>query len=388
MRTPALTRSASPRAAAAPQDSADLRTVVFMATALPRAAADDLVAVASAVVSHLLGPEHIVDISGRDGSTIAITLGIRGGAERKIIDPALGPALEAELSAALRAAGHENASLAIASSGLPRSPSERALELWKAKLAELASQSMRLAEDSAFRKEIARMLEQGAIRTVFQPIVAAQGWRLLGYEALSRGPEGHAWERPDLLLEAAERAGLSSLVQWEMLQLGRVRAATRINSSDCLLFLNAPDTRFWPEAPPSADDSTQRIWPWDRTVSEVSERTPIANLPSVWKMRDRGRDLGVRYALDDVGAGYAGLAALALLAPDYVKIDMAIVRACHQDRAKQAVISALVQYAARSSANVIAEGIETVEELEVVSDLGVDFIQGFLVAPPAEEPPA
>jgi EAL domain-containing protein (putative c-di-GMP-specific phosphodiesterase class I) len=128
------------------------------------------------------------------------------------------------------------------------------------------------------------------------------------------------------------------------------------------------------------------LWPWDRTVSEVSERTPILNLPAVWALRDRGRERGLRYALDDVGAGYAGLAALALLAPDYVKIDMAIVRDCDSDPTKQAVIAALIQYAKRSGALVIAEGVETDSELLMVRGLGVDFIQGFLIAEPAEVP--
>jgi EAL domain-containing protein (putative c-di-GMP-specific phosphodiesterase class I) len=121
-------------------------------------------------------------------------------------------------------------------------------------------------------------------------------------------------------------------------------------------------------------------------VSEVSERSPIANLPAVWESRDRGRALGIRFALDDVGAGYAGLAALALLAPDFVKVDMALVRDCHRDPAKQAVIAALVLYAQRVGAVVIAEGVETPEESRVVCDLGVDLLQGFLFARPTEYP--
>jgi EAL domain-containing protein (putative c-di-GMP-specific phosphodiesterase class I) len=230
------------------------------------------------------------------------------------------------------------------------------------------------------------MVEKGGIRTVFQAIVGASNGQVLGYEALSRGPAGHRWERPDLLLDAADRAGLSSLVQWEMLGLARLRAQQRLRSDHHLLFVNAPDMRFWPEAALDGGAERDAVWPWNRLVSEVSERAPIVNLPEVWETRDRGRARGIRFALDDVGAGYAGLAALALLAPEFVKVDMALIRDCHRDPAKQAVIAALVQYARRAGAAVIAEGVETADESRVVCDLGVDLLQGFLFGRPTEGP--
>jgi EAL domain-containing protein (putative c-di-GMP-specific phosphodiesterase class I) len=244
----------------------------------------------------------------------------------------------------------------------------------------------RQAEDASFRTEIAQLLEGGAIRTMFQAIVGAADTQVLGYEALSRGPAGHRWEQPDLLLRASQRAGLSSLVQWEMARLARVRAKERLTSADHLLFVNAPDTRFWPDAPAEDEEDSVRLWPLNLVVREVSERSPIANFPAVWEARDRGRARGVRFALDDVGAGYAGLAALALLAPEFVKVDMSLVRDCHRDAAKQAVIAALVLYAKQAGAAVIAEGVETADESRVVCDLGVDLLQGFLFARPVEDP--
>ena len=370
----------------AADESGDPQTIVILVTVLPVAAVDDLATIASTTIAGRLGEDRIVDVSRHDGSTIAIRLRATGDSGARVADPALAPVLEAELSAALRAAGHANVSIGMVSAGPPRSSAERAADLWQKLLVDLKSQSLRLAEDGSFRTEIARLVENGEIRTVFQPIVGAKYGRTLGYEALSRGPVGHRLERPDLLLAAADRAGLSSLVQWEMLRLARLRAAERLNSPDRLLFVNAPDTRFWPDARVEVADGGTKLWPWDRLVSEVSERTPIVNLPAVWEARDRGRDRGIRYALDDVGAGNAGLAALALLAPDYVKIDMAIIRDCHRDQTKQAVIAGLVQYALRSEAMVIAEGVETSQELSVVRSLGVEWIQGFLIAEPTEVP--
>jgi EAL domain-containing protein (putative c-di-GMP-specific phosphodiesterase class I) len=359
---------------------------VLIATAVPDTAGHDLPALVVQAAGDLLGPEHLLDLSILDDTAVVMTLGLDGPGASRVGDPALGPALEATLHAALRSAGHPYSSVAVATAGPPKSGGDRARELWQEKLMALQVHTRRQAEDASFRTEIAQLLEGGAIRTMFQAIVGAADTQVLGYEALSRGPAGHRWEQPDLLLRASQRAGLSSLVQWEMARLARVRAKERLTSADHLLFVNAPDTRFWPDAPAEDEEDSVRLWPLNLVVREVSERSPIANFPAVWEARDRGRARGVRFALDDVGAGYAGLAALALLAPEFVKVDMSLVRDCHRDAAKQAVIAALVLYAKQAGAAVIAEGVETADESRVVCDLGVDLLQGFLFARPVEDP--
>ena len=367
------------------EESVEARTVVLVVSVVPWAG-EDVPSLLAEATCRVLGAEHVRDVAMAGEHAVTITLGLESPEAARLADPALVPALEVEMSAALREAGYRRTSVAIASAGPPLSEPDRARGLWEDKLASLQRDAIRFAEDLSFRREIAELVERSGIRTVFQPIVVARGGQVAGYEALSRGPAGHRWERPDSLLEAAERAGLSSLVQFEMVRVARKTAMLRLNSSEHLLFINAPDTRFWPEGRPDPADEVSSLWPWNRTVSEVSERTPIPNNPVMWALRDRGRERGLRYALDDVGAGYAGLVALALLSPDYVKIDMAIIRDCDSDSAKQAVIIALIQYAKRSGALVIAEGVETDGELVTVRDLGVDFIQGFVIAPPAEVP--
>lgn len=381
-----MTHAVSPTTHALRSAALHEETVVLVAAVVPNCAPARLSSVAATVYERILGAEHILDIAEQDQSTVVVTLSTHGPRAHKVSDPALALAVEADLSAALLAEGNRGASVAVLSNGAPSTWHRRMGALWEQRMASLRKQAVRRAEDASFRREIARFLELNSIRTVFQPIVSAKNGATIGYEGLSRGPVGHRWERPDLLLGAADRAGLISLVQWEMQRLIRNRASERLVARDRLLFINAPDTRFWPEAPPETDAERASAWPWTRVVSEISERTPITNLPAVWSMRDRGRARGVQFALDDVGAGYAGLAALALLAPDYVKIDMAIVRECHRDAAKQAVIAALVQYAQRSGAVVVAEGVETSAEHDTVCALGVDLIQGFFIAPPSERP--
>ncbi|MBV8195759.1 MAG: EAL domain-containing protein [Candidatus Dormibacteraeota bacterium] len=295
----------------------------------------------------------------------------------------LAQVVEAELAAALGTRDALNA-VAITSAGGPLSWRARAESLWRGRLAELRDEAVRQAESGAFRRELAQLLEAGEIRTVFQPIVHVYRGDVIGYEALSRGPVGHPWERPEVLLDIAERSGMSSLVQWEMVKRARARAVDELDYPRHLLFLNAPDSRFWPEGRHNTGDDGGQLWPWDHIVSEVSERRPILNRKEVWAAHDRGRQRGARYALDDVGAGYAGLAALAMLGPDYVKIDMGIVRDCHEDPAKQAVIEAIVQYSKRSGALAIAEGIETPDEEAALRELSVSLMQGFLMGKPME----
>jgi EAL domain-containing protein (putative c-di-GMP-specific phosphodiesterase class I) len=143
---------------------------------------------------------------------------------------------------------------------------------------------------------------------------------------------------------------------------------------------------MWEDPTYQADWVAGYRWPPERVVLEVSERAPIHNLSSVAAHCERARRSGVRFALDDAGAGYAGLAALATLAPEYVKIDLALVRDCDRDPAKRATVGALAHFGRDTGAKLIAEGIETADELQTLRSLGVDYVQGFLLARPEEVP--
>jgi EAL domain-containing protein (putative c-di-GMP-specific phosphodiesterase class I) len=369
----------------APRRDVDRRTVVLAVAAQPEAAASALAEAVTSTTQRLLGHEHILEIAS-NGPTVVLTLAVEGPGAHRVVDPAMPAALEVELAASLSERGVTGASVSVVTAGGAHSWSSRVEELWRDRLTSLRNDAFQQADAAAVRREIAEMVETGGIRTVFQPIVNVADSQVMGYESLSRGPPGHRWERPDVLLAAAGRAGMTGLVEWEMLRLARIRALKRIDDPNHSLFINAPDTRFWPDAPPNVDESPDGYWPWSRIVLEVTERTPIDNRPAVWAFHEQTCQRGARYALDDVGAGYAGLAALAMLAPDFLKIDMSLVRDCDRDPMKRAVIGALTQYAERSGVSVIAEGIETARELSVVRELGVTLGQGFLLGFPVEFP--
>jgi EAL domain-containing protein (putative c-di-GMP-specific phosphodiesterase class I) len=99
-------------------------------------------------------------------------------------------------------------------------------------------------------------------------------------------------------------------------------------------------------------------------------------------MRDYYRSLGFQFALDDTGAGYAGLEELLEIEPDYIKIDRAMVSGVDQDPARQDVLTAILQLADKMGAQVIGEGLDTLEELETLGRLGIRFGQGWLFGHP------
>jgi EAL domain-containing protein (putative c-di-GMP-specific phosphodiesterase class I) len=117
---------------------------------------------------------------------------------------------------------------------------------------------------------------------------------------------------------------------------------------------------------------------------EITERQVIENLNLYREAMHSFIDLGFSFAIDDLGAGYSGLETVATLKPTYLKVDMSLVRDVHQKRVSQQVVKAIVEMGAGLGATVIAEGIQTADEADVLRSLGVRFGQGYLYARPAD----
>ncbi|MCL4837593.1 MAG: EAL domain-containing protein, partial [Thermoanaerobaculia bacterium] len=123
----------------------------------------------------------------------------------------------------------------------------------------------------------------------------------------------------------------------------------------------------------------------ENLVVEVTERVAIAGNREVRGAVDRLRAEGVQFAVDDVGAGYASLQAVAEVEPQYLKFDLSLVRDIHQSRIKQGLLESLVGLAEKIDARVVAEGVEQAEEYHTLRELGVPLAQGFLFAAPQPE---
>lgn len=227
-------------------------------------------------------------------------------------------------------------------------------------------------------------LEAGFARAVastwmaFQPIMIWPGNKLLGYEALVRNDEP-TLARPDHLFDAAERLGKLHL-------LGRrIRAAfvegARLAPPDALLFLNLHPRDLEDETLYAKDSPLAALAP--RLVLEITERASLSDVKDVRERIAELRKLGFRIALDDLGAGYAGLTSFAQLDPDVVKLDMSLVRGCDTEPTKQAILSTFVNLCRDLKMMVVVEGIETPQERDTLASLGCSIFQGYLFGRPA-----
>ena len=121
-------------------------------------------------------------------------------------------------------------------------------------------------------------------------------------------------------------------------------------------------------------------------VLEITERASLDGLHDVRGRVQRLRELGFRIAIDDLGAGYAGLSSFSALAPDVVKLDMALVRGVHADPVKRKLVGSMAGVCKDLGIVVVAEGVEVAEERDVLTELGCDLLQGYFIGRPVERP--
>lgn len=232
---------------------------------------------------------------------------------------------------------------------------------------------------------VREVLDAGAIRTVYQPIVELDNGAVVGYEALSRGPSNSPLERPDLLFSAAREDGLVDELDWAC-RITALRTADKGGlASPMSVFVNVePDALALP--PPAAvrkswDDAASK----DNVFIEITERALTANPAELLQAVDSVRARGWGVALDDVGADVRSLALMPLLSPDVVKLDLRLIQE-QPSIEVAAIVSAVSAYRERTGAMVVAEGIETDAHLKMAYALGATLGQGWLFGRPAELP--
>jgi EAL domain-containing protein (putative c-di-GMP-specific phosphodiesterase class I) len=211
----------------------------------------------------------------------------------------------------------------------------------------------------------------------YQPIVRASDRSIYGYEALMRSREP-ALPHPGAILDAAERLGRLFVLGQRVRALAPVPLASAPAST--LLFVNLHSADIEDET--LVDPDSPLVRSASRVVLEITERATLEGMKCVEKRIAQLREIGFRIAIDDLGAGYAGLTSFALLEPDIVKLDMTLVRDVEKSPTKAKLIQSLCGVCRDLGVSVVAEGIETVSERDCVIDLGCDLLQGFLLARP------
>ncbi len=233
------------------------------------------------------------------------------------------------------------------------------------------------------RSELLETILDHRIYSVYEPIVEVGSKTVFGYEALARGPEGSPFHSPVALFSAAEEFELVFELDCVCRESG-LRGAVDFPSGT-KLFLNIRPTTI--HDPSFREDrlietlEASDLSPSD-VVFEISEQESLSSFGAFGEMRDYYKSLGFQFALDDTGTGYAGLEELLELEPDYIKIDRSMVSGVDQDPARQDVLAAVLQLADKMGAHVIGEGLDTIEELDMLGRLGIRFGQGWLFGRP------
>src|SRR3954447_2483744 len=225
------------------------------------------------------------------------------------------------------------------------------------------------------RAEIELVLEEAATRIshVFQPVVDLRTGLVAGYEALSRFAGSR--RPPNAWFAQAHRCGLG--IELEMIAArAQLEAPGRPAGSRLSINLS-------PSAMLSAEAEQLLAGDLSHLILEVTEDEVMAEGGALEERLMELRRRGARLAVDDIGAGYAGLKQVMRLQPDVLKLDRSLVAGVASDPAKGAMVDALVRYSRRIDADVCAEGVETLEDLQALADLDVTYGQGYVLARPA-----
>jgi diguanylate cyclase (GGDEF)-like protein len=232
-------------------------------------------------------------------------------------------------------------------------------------------------------EEFNTILDTQNIRMVYQPIVSLFDGSLFGYEALTRGPENSRFHAPSVLFEYAEKEGYL----YELEKLAREKAIQNsiLQHKQQLLFINISspvicDPEF--KAGQTLEVLQQKGLHPSNVVFEITERSSIEDFTLAKKVLEHYRSQGYKIAIDDAGAGYSSLQAIAELQPDYIKVDRSLVQNIHKFKVKEYIMETFVTFAQKMNIHLIAEGIENEEELIKLSRMGVHYVQGFLLGRP------
>jgi len=224
-----------------------------------------------------------------------------------------------------------------------------------------------------------------AFSMAFQPIVDLSTGTPFAYEALVRGPEGQSAASVLQQVTATNRYAFDQACRVKAIQTA---AAAGLLDTPAKLSINfLPNAVYEPKACIQLTLKTAAAiqFPTDRLIFEFTENEEMVDPAHVSKIVESYKRMGFGIALDDFGAGHAGLNLLARFQPDIIKLDMDLVRGLDANLPKRVIIEAVVTMCAKLGVSVIAEGIETDAELETLRALGVRYIQGYLFARPAFE---
>jgi EAL domain-containing protein (putative c-di-GMP-specific phosphodiesterase class I) len=225
------------------------------------------------------------------------------------------------------------------------------------------------------RKRIADTIAAKQFEAYYQPIYRVADDRLVGFEALTRF-KGQPPRSPDIWFREAAETGLGIELEY-----AAVRAALQglpaLPGGTTLAINLSPEAALSPEL-----DSLLAGQPLDRVILEITEHAAVTDYMTLNDRLERHRARGLRLAADDAGAGYSCFRHVLEMRPDVIKLDMSLTRNIDKDPARTALASALTIFGRSIGAEIVAEGVETISELDAMREIGVTKVQGYLLGKP------
>jgi EAL domain-containing protein (putative c-di-GMP-specific phosphodiesterase class I)/DNA-binding response OmpR family regulator len=229
------------------------------------------------------------------------------------------------------------------------------------------------------------IIESKKINIVLQPIISMNNCQIMGYEALLRGPRGTDFENPELLFSLAKRGNLSSELDVLCIESALHKGVPIMKKS--YIFVNV-------KAETLGDvNLLKKVFdPWKTKIKQAKGiiiEVPEEGIYYISKGIEEGieylREIGVGVSIDDVGKGAMSLRDIAKIRPDFIKIDISLVRSVNTDNDRQNMLNSLLRFSKWLNAKVVAEGVEIKEEYEYLLKRKVYYGQGYLFARPSEE---
>jgi PAS domain S-box-containing protein len=234
----------------------------------------------------------------------------------------------------------------------------------------LAKQASLFAKRSATRHRTLDVIEGNRLWTVLQPVIDLARGHVVGYEALTRFEDGRA---PDMWLEEAHAVDLGLELE-EACARSAVEAARHLDPDVWLCVNFSPEAIVGGSVGRTVGDVPRRV------VVEVTEHSMVQSYADIRDVLKTHPDIDV--SIDDAGSGYAGLRHILELDPTFVKLDMSVVHDVDKDPSRAAMVAGLCHFARATGTRLVAEGIETQAEAEMLRSLGVELGQGFHLGPP------
>lgn len=230
-------------------------------------------------------------------------------------------------------------------------------------------------EKQVSKDRIQSVLDGDDLSIVYQPIYHLVRDEIVGFESLSRF-SAQPLRTPDIWFQEAASVGLGALLETKAVRIA-LQGFKRFPSNIYLSVNFSPETLL-----SGSIASVLGGAPFDRIVLEITEHVLIDQYSDIAKILRPLREKGLRIAVDDAGAGYASFRHILNLAPDIIKLDISLTRDIHKDRSRRALAAALIRFSEETDCKIIAEGVETIEELDALRQLGVVQAQGYLLGRP------